>query len=122
MRDALRLLLTVQRQLACASARAVRSLGVVRLLPRLDDCSRVGETAEPMQIQALITKLAVEAFTVGILGGFARFDAVERDAVRIRPGVQDAPSNLWTRVDRALLGRALGGDELVEHTRDSWAG
>src|SRR5262249_17926734 len=87
----------------------------------VDDGSGMSPTAKPVQIQALITKLAVEALDVRILRGLARLDEVEGDAVGIRPDIQDSPSELRAVVDRVLLGRAMGGGELVEHTRDSWA-
>lgn len=37
--------------------------------PTLDGCSCVRQAGEPMQVQAVFTELAIEAFDEGILGG-----------------------------------------------------
>jgi hypothetical protein len=82
----------------------MRPLGVVLLLPRLNGHTRVGKTAEPVQIKALISKLAVEAFAVGILRRLARLDEVQGDAVRVGPGIQRLASKFRPIVDGDLLG------------------
>ena len=102
----------------------MRSLGVVILLPGVDDHSGMGETAKPVQIQAFITKLAVEALDVGVLGGLAWLDEVQGDAayaMRVRPCIQHLPGKLRAIVDRDLFRHAMRGDELVEDARDALA-
>jgi hypothetical protein len=99
----------------------VRALGVVVLLPCLDDRSRVRETAKPVEIQTLIAELAVKALDMGILCRFAWLDKVEGHAMEVGPSIQHLPSELGSVVDGNLLGRPTGGDELLEHTRDPLA-
>ena len=99
----------------------MRPLGVVLLLPRLDDGAGMRQTAEPVQIQALIAKPAVEALDMGVLRGLAGVNEISRHAMCIGPSVQDAPSKLWTIVHANPFGRAKGAHELVEDTRDAWA-
>ena len=52
--------------------RAVRPLRVVALPPVLNDAPGVGETAEPMDVQAFVTELAVGALEVTVLHGLCR--------------------------------------------------
>ena len=82
----------------------------------------MGETAKPVQIQAFIAKLAIEALDVGVLGRFAWLDEVQGDAMRVRPRVQHLPGKLGAIVDGDLFGRAMPGDELVEDARHALAG
>src|SRR5262249_55163766 len=89
-------------------------LGIVVLLAGLNDGSRMGETTEPMQIQAFITELAVEALDVGVLRRLAGCDEIEGNAMRIRPGVQRLAGKLRPIVNGDPLGRAVPADELVK--------
>src|SRR5689334_18447044 len=93
------------------------ALGVVLLLPSVDDYTSMRQAPEPVEIQTLVAELAVEAFDMGILRGLARLNEVQRDAVRIGPSIQDLPSELRAIVHGDLLGRPVPGNELVEHPR-----
>jgi len=86
----------------------MRPLGVVVLLPDVDNRAGVGEAAKPLQILALITERAVEALDVGVLRRFAGLDEIQRDAMRIGLSIQDLPRELGSVVDGDLLGRAIG--------------
>jgi hypothetical protein len=57
-----------------AAATAVRPDLVVVLPPGSDDSSGLGQSLEPMLVQALIAELAVEALDVAVLHRPARFD------------------------------------------------
>jgi hypothetical protein len=67
----------------------VGSLGIIVLLPGVDDGSGMCKAAEPMEIQALITKLTVEALDMGILRRLAGFDEIEGDTVHIGSSIED---------------------------------
>jgi hypothetical protein len=92
----------------------VRSFVIVFLLPALDAGSGLRQTGEPVQIETLIAELPVEALQVAVLRGLTWVDEIQGDTVRIRPGIQELPSELGAIVDRDLLGRANLGDELIE--------
>lgn len=88
----------------------MRSLVIVRLLPDVNDASRVGQIGEPVDIEAhmaLIAELPVEALQVPVLAGFARLDEIQSDAVRIGPGIQGLPGELRAVVDCDLFRGAI---------------
>ena len=53
---------------------------VVVLAPDLDPFAGVGQAHEPVHVQALVAKLAVEALDEGVLHGLARLDEVRPSA------------------------------------------
>src|SRR5262249_15989261 len=79
-----------------------------------NECSRLGEAPEPVEIQAVIAELAVEARARGMLRRLAGFDAIEGDAMSRGPGVQRLASKLRPVVASDLLGRAKPAEELVK--------
>jgi hypothetical protein len=54
---------------------------VVVLSPRFDSPSGAKQAAEPMLVQAVIAKLAVERLDEGVLRPFAGLDEMQPDAV-----------------------------------------
>ncbi len=56
------------------SNRSVRSHLVVVLTPDGDDLTGLSQGFEPVLVEAFVPELPVEAFDVGVLGGFARLD------------------------------------------------
>jgi hypothetical protein len=95
----------------------MRPLGVVLLLPGVDNRSCLRQAPEPVQIQTLIPKLAVEALDMAILCRFPWLDEVECDAIGVGPGVQRPSGELRAVVDGDLLGRAIIGHELIQDPR-----
>lgn len=65
----------------------MRAMLVVVVSPRFDDRLCVVERLELMHVQALVAQAGVEGFNVAVVRGFAGSREVERDAVRVRPGV-----------------------------------
>ena len=53
---------------------------VVVLDPRVAELLRVREAGKPARVEALVAKLAVEAFDETVLHGFARCDEIGEDA------------------------------------------
>src|SRR5689334_17239011 len=90
------------------------TLGVVVLLPGMDDTLGVGQAGEPVGVKALIPEPPVEALNETVLGGLAGLDEIKRDFVGIRPGVQGLASELRSIVDRDLFGGPVPGDQLLE--------
>ena len=58
---------------------------VVVLSPGVDDCSRIVNAGEPIEIEAVLTELAVEALDEGVLGRLAGLNEVQLDAAFLRP-------------------------------------
>lgn len=50
---------------------------VVMLAPVLDGRTSVVETGEPVQVQAVVPELAIEALDKGVLRRFSRLDEVQ---------------------------------------------
>src|SRR6056297_1412283 len=91
-------------------------------------------SGEPVQIQAVVPELAVEAFDEGILGRFARLDQVQLDATVSRPEelrlagelrtvVADEHRRQRTPVGQLveLAGQALAGDREVDDVQHAQA-
>lgn len=66
----------------------MRSDGVVVEAPGFDDSLGIDHADKPVLVQALIAKLAVEAFDVRVLDRFAWSNEAERDATAICPRVE----------------------------------
>src|SRR6185369_2686791 len=69
----------------CLVQRAMRSDVVVIGPPFFDGPARVVERREPMTVQALEPKLAVEALDESVLVGLARLDESQLDAALLSP-------------------------------------
>ena len=67
--------------------------------PGFDDGLDVGQTREPMLVEALIAETPVERFDIGVLIRFARFDQTQRDAALVGPRQHGASAEL-----RAIIG------------------
>ena len=66
----------------------MRSLGVLLDAPVLDDATGGRKGQEPVLVQTLVAKLAVEAFDVRVLVRFAGPDEGKLDGTSIRPFVE----------------------------------
>jgi len=73
-----------------ASTAAVRSDFVIVDAPVGDDLACLLQRREPMIVEALVAKLAVEAFDVAVLHGLARLDQQVPNAVPLGPGDERA--------------------------------
>ena len=71
----------------------MRALSVVLDAPVLDHAARVCEAQEPVLVETLVPKLAVEAFDVRVLVRLAGSDEGKLDGSSIRPFVSTWPSN-----------------------------
>src|SRR5438876_396652 len=65
--------------------RAVRRVLVVAAPPGGNDRSRLGNSREPVLVQAFVAKLVVERVDIGFLGGLTWLDELERYAVAAGP-------------------------------------
>lgn len=83
--------------------------------PVLDDRPRVGETEQPVFIEAFVVAGAVEALHEGVLNRVARFNEAEMDTVLIGPPVQGLASELGVVVHADPLRMAMMGHQTVEH-------
>ena len=79
--------------------RGMRSLLIVISSPGRNEYFRVMQITEPVFIQTLIPKFAVEALDVGILGRFSRLNQQRWDTVLVRPLIEDLAGKL-----RPLIG------------------
>ena len=59
-----------------------------------------------MLVEAFVPELAVEALDVRVLDGPPRPDEAQRDAVLIRPGIEDAAGKLGPVVDHDERGQS----------------
>ena len=72
---------------------------------------------KPVFVQALVAKLAVEAFDVRVLDRLARSNEAQRDAARVGPRVERAAGKLRPVVDDDRLRQADRGVQAIEHAR-----
>src|SRR5258707_173230 len=86
--------------------------------PKLDLLLRVGEIDKPVGIEALVSKLAVEAFDVAVLGRLAWPDEVQLHAPLEGPGIERLGDELRTVVDANALRIAAHGHQKREHGDD----
>src|SRR5262249_43348382 len=93
---------------------AMRSSGVVILLPLGDDLSGMRQAPEPVEVETFVAESPVEAFDMSILGWLARFDKIEGDLVGIGPGIQGLASKLRSIVDQNAFGTAMALNELIQ--------
>src|SRR6185437_12955573 len=90
-----------RRQIA---KRAVRTEGVVVVLPVRKSGASVSERCEERFVQQLVTESAIEALDEGVLRRLAWRDVVPIDFSFLRPGQDGA-----TREFRAVIGDDTGG-------------
>ena len=82
--------------------------------PFIEQLLRVRKVIEPARVEALVAKLAVEAFDETVLHGFARLDEVGEDATVVGPGVEVVGGKLGAVVARDAQRRPVLLDEAVE--------
>jgi len=80
---------------------AVRPSVVIELTPRLDYSPRFAQIAEPLQIQALITQLAIEALHEIVVPRFAGRDETRVYTAITQPLHDPAGGELGPGADRA---------------------
>lgn len=83
---------------------AVRTDGVVVATPSLDHDLGLGTRAEPLQAEALVAQLAVEAFVAAVLRRLAGIDQRRADAAAVDPLANCAADEL-----RAVVGAQNAG-------------
>ena len=83
--------------------------------PGLDDDLGLGPRPEPLQAQALVAELAVEAFRRAILPGLAGIDQRRIDAHVRDPGEQRARSELGAVVGTKIKRRPTIADATRQH-------
>ena len=62
----------------------MRPHGVVVNSPGFDDLLRLRDAEKPVLVQALITKLSIEALDMGVLDRFARANKAQLDPTAVR--------------------------------------
>ncbi len=68
--------------------RAVGATSMVVDLPRFDEQLGIGQACEPVDIEALVAKTAVEALDEGILNGLTGIDELQLDLVLVGPLIE----------------------------------
>jgi hypothetical protein len=99
--------------------RAVWPDGVVVEQPVSNLGAGVEEVGEPVVVETLVAKLAVEALDVAVLGGLSGTDEVKLHAPTMGPGVENSAGELRTVVADDELRGAPGRDEILEHSGDT---
>ena len=94
---------------------------VVFVAPVLDEQAGLGERAEPVLVEAVVTEGAVEGFDEGVLGGFARLDVMEMDAGGLGPEVDGFAGELGAVVGGDGLWQAAYEGELLKERDDGSA-
>lgn len=82
--------------------------------PFIEQLLRVRKVFEPARVEALVAKLAVEAFDETVLHGFARCDEVGEDAAVVGPCVEVVGGKLGAVVARDAQRRPVFFDEAIE--------
>lgn len=95
---------------------------VVVCSPALNRCACVGQAGEPMQIQAVLPELAIEAFQEGIPGGFSGLDKVLSHAGSPGPEEHGLGGELRAIVEDQCLGQWPDGAGLIEMPSGARAG
>jgi hypothetical protein len=101
---------------------AMRALVVVVFAERFEQFAGVGQVDELVFVEALVAKLAVEAFEVGVLGGFSRGDETVRDVVFLAPAIQGESGKLRAVVGEQTLRASPQVNQPVEHAGNAVAG
>src|SRR5258706_7756210 len=90
--------------------------------PVLDLLDRVRKTREPVQVETLVAKPAVEALDEAVLHRLAGLDEVELHSVLERPLIERSTCELRAVVDHDRSRQAALGREPIEHSSHSRAG
>ena len=98
---------------------AVRAHGVVVVPSGLDHDLGFGARAEPLQAQALVAELAIEALVVGVLPWLARVDQRRGDAALGDPLEDRAADELRPVVRTQEQRRAVHADESGQNLDDA---
>lgn len=77
----------------------MRAVGVVVALPVFDFFPSMAQGSEPVQVQALIPELAVEALDEGILHRFAWFDEAPPHTSFLRPFEHRLAGAFWPVIE-----------------------
>jgi len=91
---------------------------VVVLPPDSDGGSGLVQRLEPVLVQTLITKLAVEALNIAVLHWPPWFDQDVPNAMALRPGHEDAASEFRPVVSSHSQRISAEGGSTVEQTGD----
>ena len=67
--------------------------------PSLDDAACMRQAAEPVYVQTLIAKLAVEAFNVGVLVWLAGANERQMNVSAIRAFIEHLAVKFWAVID-----------------------
>ena len=97
------------------------ALGIGAYPPFPDDLPGFGQAPKPVDIEAFVAELAVEALQVAVLHGPPRLDAIPCDALLIGPDIERLSGKLRTVVQSDALRDAMPEDELIEQARDALA-
>src|SRR5690606_20787817 len=93
----------------------MRSNLVVVPAPDLDQYLRFGATAKPLEAQALVAELVVEAFVQSILPRLTRIDQRRVDVARAEPPQNRTRDELRAVVRAQEARRAMHADQPTEH-------
>jgi len=83
--------------------------------------SYLEQIAEPVRIQAFVSKSAVEAFDVAVLHGLAWLNVIGRDLPVDTPGHETARSEFRAIIHADRSGTAAALDNTIENASDSLA-
>lgn len=97
----------------------MRPCAVVVVTPTFDLFAGLAERIERVLVQAFVSKLAVEAFDVGILGGFAWCDVVQAYMPITSPDQHGQTSELRAIVHDECFGIATILSDHVEYAGDA---
>lgn len=92
----------------------MRSGLVVVLSPCLDRCLCIEQAREVILVQALVSKLSVEALDEGVLDRFPRLDERESDTVSVSPEVERLSLELRSVVTNDRLWKSALSSKPVE--------
>src|ERR1041384_1387650 len=99
----------------------MRSDLVVVLPPELDLLLRVSKIRKPILIKTFISKSAIEALDMAVLGRLRRADKMQRDPVLKSPAVERLRDKFRPVVDADALRLALHRHQQREHGDDALA-
>ena len=97
-------------------------LGIILLPPCFDLAPCISQSGEPVEVQALIPELSLEAFDKGILHGFPRIDVDNTDLALFRPREEGVCRKLRTIVGNNILRFSPCLYEPVEHPGNDLCG
>ena len=84
---------------------------MVVLTPRLDGVPSIGQTEEPLPVEAFVAESSWKAFDEGVLDRLARLDEAQDHSLLIRPLINNFARQLWTVVQDDLVGSPAGSHQ-----------